>query len=107
MRSRYSAYALGLIEYIVITTHPAGSQYDADALRWRASLADFCRASRFVGLQILETGPLAGTDAFVAFRARLLQDGADASFGERSRFRQLDGVWKYLDGEPIAEAASG
>lgn len=100
MRSRFSAYAVGDVEYIVATTHPGGPHFGFDPFAWRAGIADFCGETEFVGLRILDRGELTGGGAFVTFRAALVQNLRDASFAERSQFRRLDGAWKYFDGEP-------
>ena len=38
MRSRYSAYALGLVDYIIDTTLPAGPHWQADRSAWASEL---------------------------------------------------------------------
>jgi SEC-C motif-containing protein len=100
MRSRYAAYALGLVDYVVATTHPGGPQLEADEAAWRASLEAFCRGTRFETLEILEASE-AGEEGWVTFRAGLSQGGADASFSERSRFLKVDGRWLYFSGERV------
>jgi len=95
MRSRFSAYAVGDVEYIVATTHPGGPHFGFDPVRWRAGIREFCEQTEFAGLAVLDHG-----EDFVMFRASLVQEGRDASFTERSTFRMLDGAWKYFDGVP-------
>ena len=51
MRSRYSAYVLGLIDYLVATTLPA-QQAQLD----RRSMEEWSRQSRWLGLQVTEIG---------------------------------------------------
>ncbi len=96
MRSRFAAYALGLVDYIIATTHPDGEAFEADEAAWRASIGAFCAATRFEGLVIEDAGDLPDGDAWVTFTARLTQKGHDASFTEKSRFRRHDGRWCYL-----------
>ena len=62
---------------------------------WRADLAAFSKQTRFVGLTILMAA-----GEVVTFEAGLTQSGHDASFVERSTFKQHEGQWKYLEGEP-------
>jgi SEC-C motif-containing protein len=95
MRSRYCAYALGLTDYILKTTHPDSDHFRADTALWRQSVTAFCDGTEFVGLDILESG-----EDYVTFRARLTQGGNDASFVERSTFARSDGRWAYFAGEP-------
>ncbi len=99
MRSRYSAYALGKVDYIIATTHPGGPHFRPDAVAWRAELSTFCRGTSFDGLTVHGAGAMPGGEAWVEFTARLNQDGVDASFREHSRFAIHDGRWTYFAGE--------
>ena len=100
MRSRYSAYALGLVGYIVRTTHPEGPIFREDTGAWSGELRRFCKNTRFLGLEVLEVeGPEEGA-GHVTFRATMTQYGMDASMTERSCFEQVDGAWLYVSGEP-------
>ena len=94
MRSRYCAYALGNLDYIIQTTHPDNPQIEKSIELWRKRIQLFCDQTEFVGLQII--GDEEGTDmAYVTFRAGLKQNQKDASFMERSKFLRHDGRWKY------------
>ncbi|MEZ4316138.1 MAG: YchJ family metal-binding protein [Myxococcota bacterium] len=96
MRSRYAAYALEKVSYIMETS--AEPERDPDT--WRAEIQRFCEHTAFLGLEILEVEP--GDEvAYVTFRARLQQVGHDASFTERSRFVRRH-RWLYESGERIA-----
>lgn len=105
MRSRFAAYAKGLVDYVVETTDPEGPQWEPDRAGWRERIAAFCAATRFVGLAILDAPPPSGDEGFVTFRAVLTQGGRDATFTERSRFLRVDGRWRYHSGERLPEAA--
>ncbi len=91
MRARYTAYALDRADYIMQTTHPDGPHYQADTAKWKRELEAFTHATRFAGLQIL-----AAAGDTVTFRATLFVKDRDASFTERSLFRQHEGRWKYF-----------
>ena len=95
MRSRYAAYALGAVDYILDTTHPAGPLFRSDREAWRRDVADFCQGTRFEGLTVEAAPDVAGDVGWVTFRAQLSQAGEDVSFRERSRFERLDGRWLY------------
>lgn len=104
MRSRYAAYALGLVDCVMHTTHPDGPHSRADRERWAGELRAFCEGTRFRGLRVLEASQ-DGDAGEVLFRAALSQPPAgpsarDASFTERSEFRRVDGRWLYYRGEP-------
>ena len=94
MRSRYSAYAKGLVEYIIETTDPAGPIYQANHSQWRRELQQFCNSTEFVGLSIEKV-----EDEFVTFEARLIVDGQFAPMVERSRFARPNERWLYHSGE--------
>lgn len=96
MRSRYSAYAVGEIDYLMATTHPDGAHYQQDRAAWRRDLEAFSKNTRFERLHIL-----AAEDDTVTFRAVLSAGGRDVSFTERSLFRQHDGRWKYFSGKHL------
>lgn len=88
MRSRYSAYALGLVDYVLATTHPDGPPTSAE------SVARFCRDTAFEGLTV-EHHSEDGDHGEVRFHAQLTQHGQDASFSEHSVFERVDGRWLY------------
>lgn len=87
MRSRYSAYALGKVEYIIATTHSEHSDQKLSLKKREQQIKTFCNSTEFTGLDILEA-----TENTVTFRAYL---GKKGSFTEKSEFAQENGVWKY------------
>lgn len=98
MRSRYSAYALGLSRYIIRTTHPASPQYKSNAAHWEKQIDEFCSQTQFKKLEVLqvqETEPI----ATVVFIAHLSQNGKDLSFQEKSYFEKVKGQWLYRNGQ--------
>ena len=99
MRSRYAAYAKGLVRYVMDTTHPDSPHRTLDPTAWATDLQAFSRRTTFERLQILDAPEPDGDEAFVTFRATLTQDGRDVGFTERSRFLRVDGRWLYVDGE--------
>ncbi len=101
MRSRYCAYALGLSDYIIATTHKQNSSFREDFTAWRADLDTFSSQTSFDGLKILAVEEGEDT-ATVSFTAYLRQGGADASFSEKSAFVKEGGAWFYKSGEAIA-----
>lgn len=87
MRSRYSAYALGKVDYIIATTHSLNPDRAQSGKKWRESIQAFCNSTDFTGLEILEEG-----DSTVTFRAIL---GEKGSYVEKSEFGQEGGKWRY------------
>jgi SEC-C motif-containing protein len=102
MRSRYTAYVRGAIDYL-LETHDASTRGDLD----RASIASWSRQTEWLGLEILDTvrGGEDDEDGIVEFVARGRTRGAPFAQRERSRFRRHDGRWYYVDGSHAREPA--
>ena len=86
MRSRFSAYALGLNEYVLSSWHPAMRPVELDLdddVEWRR-------------LQIVDTVP-----GVVEFRASFRSPRGGGLVHERSRFVQDGGRWLYVDGDTL------
>ena len=96
MRSRYTAYVEGAVDYVVATTSAA-----ARAAIDRAQLEEYCRGLRGMSLQIVETvAGGSGDDAgVVVFAATLKSQGRRFVQRERSRFAREQGRWVYVDGD--------
>ena len=97
MRSRYSAYTLGLIDYLVATTWPA-QQRELDV----QAMAEWSNNSRWLGLRVeheSDTGNNADR-AQVTFTARWAD--ADSSSHEQrecSSFVRLNQRWYFITPE--------
>ena len=100
MRSRYAAYALGNVRYILQTERPDPPRTAKEQAAQRRSLKQFCENTQFLGLQILDEAMLDDKQATVTFHATLLQNGQDASFMERSLFALRNGRWVYVSALP-------
>ena len=97
MRSRYSAYALGLINYIIQTTHKESPFYQSSLSTWKKELKIFCKSTAFNNLEILHSEDK-GSIAFVTFIATLMQGDLDVTFTEKSTFKKEGSRWFYLEG---------
>ncbi len=97
MRSRYSAYAIGLVEHILRTTDPTGPHWEADLDHWAGDVATFCDAVTFEGLEVL-AAEAHGDRGMVDFRAQLSSEAGATVMAERSLFRRVDGRWLYHSG---------
>ena len=88
MRSRYSAYVLGIHDYLLATWHPktrpAAQDLHGDDARW-------------LGLD-LRSAREQGDEATVEFIARYRMAGRAHRLHETSRFLREDGRWFYVDG---------
>ena len=98
MRSRFSAYALGLVDYVLQTTHPDGPHHGRYGQR--EEVEAFCANTDFEGLEIVAASA-EGDRGEVTFKATLRQGSRDASFGERSQFFKVDSRWLYHSGERL------
>ncbi|WP_417660692.1 YchJ family protein [Pseudomonas sp.] len=94
MRSRYSAYALGLIDYLLETTLPA-QQHLLD----REAISAWSLQSTWLGLEVENAEVLGGKPehAFVTFTARWHDASGEHSHRERSAFVQSNGHWYFID----------
>lgn len=97
MRSRYSAYALHLADYIMETTHPSNSVFSPDKEAWRKEILNFTHYTEFDNLKILDYFS-DGKSAFVTFVAFLKQGNHNTSFTEKSNFVYMSGKWLYVSG---------
>jgi len=119
MRSRYSAYCKGLVDYVVDTTHPenplaggtpapeGGPASNASTLE--EDVRATCNKITWDKLRILSTEDGAQPEeAFVTFQTWFKVKGQKGqraqgfhtqSFVERSRFLREGGRWLYVDGD--------
>jgi SEC-C motif domain protein len=92
MRSRYSAYVLGLHDYVLATWHPRtrppAIEPDPAGLRW-------------LGLEVRRQLRIDADHAQVEFVARSKRGGRAHRLHETSHFERIDGRWFYVDG-PVA-----
>jgi len=100
MRSRYAAFVLGEIDYLIAThAGPGRAALDVAALReWSTQTA-------WLGLEIVATerGLERDDRGVVEFIAHGVPAGARFAQRERSRFERTSGRWFYVGGRPIAE----
>jgi SEC-C motif domain protein len=96
MRSRYSAYVIGAIDYLHETLHP---DYRSD--HDQAATRRWAEESIWLGLEILATekGGEGDEDGIVEFVAGYKEKGMARRYHERSRFRREGERWYYVDGE--------
>lgn len=95
MRSRYSAFALGNVEWLIETL---ATEHEDRVMAERvlaASIREVCRAGRFMALTVRETSENANT-ARVRFHVRVFSGGRDRSFEETSDFVREPVGWRYL-----------
>lgn len=92
MRSRYSAYVLGLEDYLLATWHISTRPASL-------GLADQSPQPAWLGLAVKRHENPTAETAVVEFVARMRIGGASAHrMHEVSRFVREDGRWYYIDG---------
>ncbi|MFB2538679.1 MULTISPECIES: YchJ family protein [unclassified Acinetobacter] len=92
MRSRYSAYVMGLIDYIVATTAPAQQQYlDKDAM------SQWSKETDWQGLQVIRHIVQDKIHSTVEFKAYFINDDELQAHHELSGFVKVDDKWYFLD----------
>jgi SEC-C motif-containing protein len=91
MRSRYSAYAVGDLDYVWQSWHP----------RTRPATLTPDTGLKWLGLEILDVAGGGRDDDIgeVEFTATYRQGRRTGTLHERSRFAVRAGRWFYLDGE--------
>ena len=91
MRSRYSAFVLGDVPYLLATWHHSQ----------RPSELTLETGGKWLGLDIKYHRVTGAETAEVEFVARFRVGGKAVRQHERSRFVQEDGRWFYLDGDEL------
>lgn len=97
MRSRYSAYSTGEIQYLLRSTHPSTRRFhDAELIE------DWARSNIWQKLEIISTNEGGAKDkkGIVEFKAYFLDaEGQSQIHHERSNFVKELGKWFFVDGE--------
>jgi SEC-C motif domain protein len=100
MRSRFSAYARGVHDYLFRTLHPDHDNYAAGPAAHAKSMAKHGKSLRYESLVVLDRdGPDADGIARVLFHVSMKQSGKDASFVELSSFAHDGTGFRYVGGE--------
>jgi len=89
MRSRYSAYCLGDINYLKSTTYDY--VWSDEELKYIQNWAD---NSLWQHLEIIDF-----SDDMVEFKAYYIFENRQHLHHERSLFKKVNNMWKYVDGE--------
>ena len=96
MRSRYTAYTLGNIEYIKKTMHgkPLVNFNEQEAMRWSQSVY-------WLSLMVIRSWQENEDTGFVEFIAGYLDNGTVKTMHETSVFMKINHSWFYTDGKHI------
>ena len=102
MRSRYSAYVTGKIEYLATSLHPEHREdFDLAATR------RWSRGAQWKSLQVVSSrGGEQDAEGGVEFIVTYKEKGLTKPHHERANFRREEGVWYYVDGDIVKSATS-
>ena len=92
MRSRYTAYVLKNIPYIVATTVPS-----QQTLLETHLLQEWADNTTWLGLEILKTENLTKTQSAVEFKAIFQGEEEELAHQERSIFVKIENRWYFVD----------
>ena len=98
MRSRYSAYVTGRLDFLAESLHPEHRD-DLDI----AATRRWSQRARWLNLEVVssrEGGP-EDDQGEVEFIASYREKGVVKLHRERASFQRRDGVWYYVDGELV------
>ncbi len=93
MRARYSAYVLGLTDFIITTHH-----HSANAADDRSGIEQACQLD-WTKLVVINSELVSQAEGFVHFKAFYHQAGQSYCLEERSRFVKEGDLWFYIDGQ--------
>ncbi|WP_310555533.1 YchJ family metal-binding protein [Flavobacterium sp.] len=89
MRSRYSAYCVQNIDYLIQTTHTSTRKFYN-----KQDVFDFATQNKWIKLEILNF-----SETIVEFKAHYLDVNKKPQIHhEKSTFKNENGIWYYVDG---------
>lgn len=95
MRGRYTAYAKGVVDFVLSSTHP-----DRRAECDEKAISAWSKNSVWRGLEIRSTqkGGPEDNEGEVEFVAEFTEDRMKKTLHETGTFKKIDGNWFYMDG---------
>lgn len=109
IRSRYSAYVVGNVDYLYRTTHPSNEALDGKtAEAYKNETLLYCQKVDFTGLTIhnIEPEDEKGIARGTLTAQYKVAGQEEDSFTERSEFIRVDGRLLYLNGTEIEGVAA-
>lgn len=98
LRSRYSAFAVGAVDYIIGTHHSKTREQVK-----RDEIESWSKDSKWIGLKILqkEAGEASDNQGTIIFHAQYEQNGKLENHYGRSFFEKENGEWRFYDAEGL------
>lgn len=96
MRSRYTAFSIGAVDYLIHTTAPEKRQPEDQEI-----LNEQTQITLWTKLEIISTqlGQIGDSEGIVEFKASFETPEDSGTLHETSRFRFENNQWFYVDGE--------
>ncbi|MCM2323466.1 MAG: YchJ family metal-binding protein [Oligoflexia bacterium] len=99
LRSRYTAFTRGDVDYI-LGTHHSRTRGEIK----RDEIEDWSRNSKWLGLEIVQQDPGETADqATIIFCARYETEGKPQEHWERSLFEKEAGEWRFVDAQGLQQ----
>ena len=101
MRSRYTAFSQGNVDYLLATLHP-----DTRKSSDRQELTKSINNTQWLGLTVIDTqkGKKNDVTGYVEFEA-IYRVNEPGQLHERSKFVKTDGQWFYVEGDILPRTA--
>ena len=95
MRSRYSAYTMANVDYLMLSQHTETRRVNESK-----EIRKWAKSVRWMGLVILKTeaGGAKDNHGYVEFRALYMEAGQMQQIHEKSLFKRENGKWVYDSG---------
>ena len=90
MRSRYTAFTFGLVDFLYDSFHPQTRRFQK-----KSEIESWAKENNWQELEIIKS-----TASTVEFKAYYIDlNGELHVHHEKSNFKQLNGIWYYYDGK--------
>ena len=96
MRSRYTAFTLANVDYLM-RSHSAKTR----PVKERKNIERWAKSVNWLGLSILKTeaGEACNEAGYVEFKATFIENGKPGQIHENSHFMRENGKWVYVSAE--------
>ncbi|MGY5351371.1 YchJ family protein [Wenyingzhuangia sp. IMCC45533] len=93
MRSRYSAYVLADLVYLMQSHHSSTKPIDE-----KEEISIWTKSVLWKGLEVISSNIINDDLGYVTFKARFIEQDKECVIYEKSRFVKENNHWTYIDG---------